>query len=104
MTDILQVIKDRETAANAELERIKALSDDRAWLEASSHFAGTDAEIFMQIVIALCPNTDLSFWREYRRLKKKVITVHYKKFESDSYQAAVARGWLWDRWVVKHFD
>jgi len=106
MGDYVKEVRSRQEEADAELTRIQTLSDEDAWVEAAKDFTAckTPAEVFQVMVISLCAQTDVTFFREFRVQKRKVINVHYRKFEGGSFQSALARCWLWSRWVVRTFD
>jgi len=89
-------------ADDTEKERIIRLSDEAAWQEASADFIGDQHEVFSQMVITMCERTEVSFWRNFLRMKKRVVQVHaVHQFSGDDYPAALARCWLWHKQFEK---
>ena len=87
---------------DAEKERIIKLSDEDAWKEAAADFIGDKHEVFCQLVITICERTDVSFWRNFLRMRKRVVQVHaVHQFEGADYPAALARCWLWHKQFEK---
>jgi len=87
-----------------EKERIEGLGDQEAWDEAAADFDAKAGDVFRQMVLAMCSKTDVSFWRVFRRMKKRTVSVHgVHRFDGGSYAGALAKCWLWHRYEEKVF-
>jgi hypothetical protein len=90
----------RLSAERKVLEDIRGMSDEGAWKTAAVSIEGkSDAEKFIHLVELFTERTDVTFWRKYIRMSKRVVSVHYTKFESGTLRGALAKAWLWSEFI-----